>query len=717
LKGLGKASSSAAIKQAALRARSSQLNTALSDLGKQVSAGTLSVDQATKAYNQYKESLPTLETEDAAQKTTDWRGALTKAGIALGVATTAAIAAKKAFDMGAEGAQILRTRDAFERLAESVGESSQSMLDSMREATAGMVSDTDLMQSTSRLLAMGLATTADEAAKLNETAVLLGSAMGKGPTEAMEEFALLLANTSIPRLDTFGISAGKVRTRIKELRDETPGLTRETAFMQATMEQAAISAEKLGGKLEPDPYSKTQAEIENLTDELKVFVSEGLGPAISVVSDFLTAQREAREETKDLTLEFKRAKVASRDLGEALGLTGMEMSKLRNKILRELTGEIFVNKVASEDLAKSNQVLRIALRLVENGAEETGDALADLALETYLSEAAAESLTKAYAAMAKAEGRAVENTGEVTGALEDLEESAYKADAAIREMTGAERAHALRQMTRGTQEWYDAQKELGEAAEEAGEKEKKAAEEAAEAEIKHAEALADLKRAAKAVRAALGSRYVSALDAIISAHEEGEAVTNDFGDSLFRQATAAGAPTAALIGLARETGNYTDAQIRAALKTAAVQTKIQDLAQAVADGKITWMEARDELDNYIDSLDRVPTEVHTTFTWDFSGPPPPDLIWPGGDPTGPIPRGDVAQHGLDMIVPPGFHGDKYPIWTSSGERVIVQTAAQQKQGGGGGDITLHYYAAGGANARMDARRMVGFISDAMGTRG
>ena len=45
--------------------------------------------------------------------------------------------------------------------------------------------------------------------------------MGNGATESMENFALMLANQSILRLDSFGISSGKVTARIEELMSAT----------------------------------------------------------------------------------------------------------------------------------------------------------------------------------------------------------------------------------------------------------------------------------------------------------------------------------------------------------------------------------------------------------------------------------------------------------------------------------------------------------------
>lgn len=45
-------------------------------------------------------------------------------------------------------------------------------------------------------------------------------------------------------------------------------------------------------------------------------------------------------------------------------------------------------------------------------------------------------------------------------------------------------------------------------------------------------------------------------------------------------------------------------------------------------------------------------------------------------------KGAGGASGLDMIVPPGYPGDSFPIWTTSGERVTVETKDQQKRGGG-----------------------------------
>lgn len=143
-------------------------------------------------------------------------------------------------------AQVDAVTNTFERLVEVTGTALPDAMDQLRYSTRGMVSDTDLMQSTNKFLAMGLADTAEEAAKLSEIATQLGTAMGEDATASMENFALMMANQSIPRLDSFGISSGKVSARIEELQDATEGMTREEAFGIAVMEQAEVAMKRVG---------------------------------------------------------------------------------------------------------------------------------------------------------------------------------------------------------------------------------------------------------------------------------------------------------------------------------------------------------------------------------------------------------------------------------------------------------------------------------------
>ena len=214
-------------------------------------------------------------TDDASKKLTTLNTVMAKVG---GVATIAAAAiaaagviiVKSIINMTKDAAKVEVVRNTFDNLADSIGEVSDVMMKDLRVASRGMLNDADLMQASNKLVAMGLAKTAEESSKLVEISTQLGMAMGMTATDAAEAFALMLANQSIPRLDNFGISSGKVRDRILELMEATEGMTREEVFMIATMEQAEITMEKVGEQSEgaAGAMARYEASIANTKTEI-----------------------------------------------------------------------------------------------------------------------------------------------------------------------------------------------------------------------------------------------------------------------------------------------------------------------------------------------------------------------------------------------------------------------------------------------------------------
>ena len=153
--------------------------------------------------------------KDASKDVSGLSGAVKGLGTVLSVAAVAT-AAKAAWQLGELGAQSERTGHAFEMISGGADEA-RKRLDAMRVATRGAMSEQQMMGSANQLMQMGLANNADELENITKMAVKLGGAMGNKAGPSIESFSLMLANQSIPRLDTFGISAGKVRTRILEL--------------------------------------------------------------------------------------------------------------------------------------------------------------------------------------------------------------------------------------------------------------------------------------------------------------------------------------------------------------------------------------------------------------------------------------------------------------------------------------------------------------------
>ncbi len=199
-----------------------------------------------------------------------------------GMLTIAAIkqVAEFAVELANLGSESLITRARFEAFAGSAEEADRTIR-LVKEATNDTISEMGAMQGASKLFQMGLVGSAEEAAFLMEAAVKLGD-QTQDTSGRVEDFALMLANTSIPRLDNFGISSGRVRTRIKELQDQMPGLSRETAFMQATMEEAQKSLELL----EDAGLEQMQGNdrLKSSFQDLKATVGEEMAPSFQLLT-------------------------------------------------------------------------------------------------------------------------------------------------------------------------------------------------------------------------------------------------------------------------------------------------------------------------------------------------------------------------------------------------------------------------------------------------
>lgn len=178
----------------------------------------------------------------------------------------------------------------FTNLADSIGETSDVMMRDLRAAVKGTVSDFDLMQQGNKLMGMGLAASSEEAAKLAKIAYELGEPT-LDVTTNMENLALMLANQSIPRLDSFNISSGATRKRMEELTAANEGMSRETAFMTAFMEQAEASMERVGSREEDLSVITTQMKVQwqNFRMELGSAVLPALAELLGLVKPLADA--------------------------------------------------------------------------------------------------------------------------------------------------------------------------------------------------------------------------------------------------------------------------------------------------------------------------------------------------------------------------------------------------------------------------------------------
>lgn len=298
----------------------------------------------------------------------------TKALTALGVAG----AAKAAYQLAELGAQSLRTKAAFEAISGGAGEAA-ARLDAMRDATRGALSEQQMMASANKLMQMGLADSAAELKQVTTMAVRLGTAMGRDAATSIEEFALLLANQSIPRLDTFGISAGRVRERMAELQSETNGMTREAAFMQATMEIGSEAMARLGDSTGDAAlqFERMSAQLKDTKAKFGELLAQGLAPVLEGMYELLNV---SAEESKLVTRASDNAVRRAESYDEYTDAVEQNIKALSSKLYIDEQGNLMTKSLIGLDeiLIQATYLLTEAQWKEQKAAAVLGPTLAEL---------------------------------------------------------------------------------------------------------------------------------------------------------------------------------------------------------------------------------------------------------------------------------------------------------------------------------------------------
>lgn len=202
------------------------------------------------------------ETRNATQNTAQMDSTLTRLrGAVTGFVGALALRQVIGFaeEMNELGTQVHANRVLFDQLTQSWGDSAES-LQRLRAATGGVVDDMTLMSGANQLLRLNITETS------RDTADLIGMIQRlkqptQSTTDAIQNFALMLSNESLLRLDSFGISSANVKRRMDELGQ---------SFREATMAEMGVQIERLGSAADVaiTPLSRIQTIIENIGQEL-----------------------------------------------------------------------------------------------------------------------------------------------------------------------------------------------------------------------------------------------------------------------------------------------------------------------------------------------------------------------------------------------------------------------------------------------------------------
>jgi hypothetical protein len=177
-------------------------------------------------------------------------------GKAIGLAATAMVV-QSVTRYGVEAAKMATANAAvessFRDLAATAGQSSDEILDALKNASGGAISEYDLMLSANRAMMLGVADTAEEMSSLLDIARRRGQAMGLSTSQAFNDIVTGLGRGSALILDNLGIVIDLEETyeQYAATLGKTASELTDIEKKQATVNRVMINGSKRGARLKP----------------------------------------------------------------------------------------------------------------------------------------------------------------------------------------------------------------------------------------------------------------------------------------------------------------------------------------------------------------------------------------------------------------------------------------------------------------------------------
>ena len=350
---LAQSTEHADIRMAAMGQRSSLLQGKMKELGREVTLGSKTVEEATSEYKKFEGSL--VDLGDGAQKGgASLRDLVTGAAKVTAVVGGVAIAARAAWRAFEDSAELELAERRFDRLSESIGTTGDALESDLRRATRGLLSDAQAVELAGDLMALGLAKTSDQATRLTNVAAQLGM--------NINQLVLTLTNRTTARFDQLGVSVDGFEERLKSL--EAQGLSTEEAFSEAFLRQAEEQIEKVGS-IADTSAGKAQvlkAAWANTFNELRRGAGGAIGPIVEGLAKIVIAAGNAEAAVADLKdgvhelgaeeTAVNRLRDAIREVGPIGNIFAPQQTIRTRDALRELAVELVKGSDAIEDQAR-----------------------------------------------------------------------------------------------------------------------------------------------------------------------------------------------------------------------------------------------------------------------------------------------------------------------------------------------------------------------------
>lgn len=554
--------------------------------------------------------------------------------LAMGAYRKVAAVAKAAYEAVSEGAQLNLAADRFDNLTASIGTTSQSMLTDLRAATKGMQSDAQLIAGATDIISLGLADTQEGTVRLATAVSTLGL--------DMQQVILTFANNSKARLDALGLSIEDVDAKTREL--EANGFQGD-AFDEAVLIALEEKMTLLGDAslTTAGQMQQLEADWTNLTNSLKQGAAEAVGP---LVSDFVK-------------------------MGDGGDIAAQALEKGLITQMQAFTVQSRLASGGGKDLAEEFAKMGLII-------DETGQIIGTMTEDGVKLTAQMEKSAEAATVNAEAIREYSAAAAEARGINEDLSDKT----AQLANHTGATE-QAVLAANLANKQYFDGLEEGKEALDEMTEAEQ----EAAEAAKEHAASMGDLFVAA--IEGTEGVGLFNETAAELAETTNAATLNQDaLSRAIFDSADAQGASAEQLAILGGALGLYSDEAVEAALQTALIQAKIEELTAQYLAGDISVSQMRASVQDFIATINEVPTQHDIVFriTTEGSIPTIPNA------PSGGQQAAAFASGTNGWVTVPGPAGAAVPIVVHGGEQMnVIPNGQTGGNGNGRGGVVQNNY--------------------------
>jgi hypothetical protein len=195
---------------------------------------------------------------------------------AIGIVTTGISAMVTAFNLGEEAAQMQRLADAGAEVARQYSGNMDLIVQKVKEASHGAVSEMEIISSANKAMMLGLGADADQLANLMEIAAFRGRAMGVSTTQAFNDIVTGVGRGSYEILDNLGIVI-RVSEVYKDYAESVGKTTQQLsraektqAVLNSVLDEGNKMLKDAGGLAEDNAthYERWNAELENTRNAL-----------------------------------------------------------------------------------------------------------------------------------------------------------------------------------------------------------------------------------------------------------------------------------------------------------------------------------------------------------------------------------------------------------------------------------------------------------------